>query len=270
MLNVGRIARVVLPYGLYSWLRATKGDYQYQERAGRLNPPWTAYGLLMAVRAAQKYGISSISVAEFGVANGRGLRRMVNLAEQLKSHTGINVRVYGFDTGSGLPTVSDYRDHPELFREGDYPMQNFNALRAELKGRAKLVIGDVREIHDLGSVFDDASPLGFASIDVDIYSSARSILDLLSKIPESLLLPTVQLHFDDVWSEWGYNKFAGELLAIEEFNTLVDNRKIDNDRYVDYWHKGHEPWHASMFMLHVLDHSLRFRSNSDGPKVISE
>jgi len=177
MLNVGRIARSVLPGGIYSWLRATKGDY---------------------------------------------------------------------------------------------PMQNFDALQAELEGRAKLVIGDIREIHDLESVFNDTAPLGFASIDVDIYSSTRSILELLASTPQRFLMPTVQLHFDDVWSEWGYNKYAGELLAIEEFNTLTDVRKIDSDRYVDYWHGGRNPWHASMFMLHVLDHSLRLKPNSGRPKVISE
>ena len=82
MPSVGSLARKLLPHYAYARLRALRGDFQYQERLGKLTPPWTAYGLLMAVRAARKYGNSSISVAEFGVANGRGLRRMTGLAEK--------------------------------------------------------------------------------------------------------------------------------------------------------------------------------------------
>ena len=62
------------------------------------------------------------------------------------------------------------------------------------------------------------------------------------------------LHFDDVWSEWGYNRFAGELLAIDEINTEYETRKIDSDRYNDHWHNGNKPWHVAMYQLQVFDH----------------
>ena len=54
MPNVGSLARRLLPGYAYARLRALRGDFQYQERLGKLTPPWTAYGLLMAVRAARK------------------------------------------------------------------------------------------------------------------------------------------------------------------------------------------------------------------------
>jgi hypothetical protein len=98
------LARKIVPSSLYNQLlRALCGDFQYQERLGKITPPWTAYGLLMAVRAAKKYRHDSISVIEFGVANGRGLRRMTDLAERLSSQTGVRISVFGFDTAEGLP-----------------------------------------------------------------------------------------------------------------------------------------------------------------------
>ena len=268
MTSVGSLARKLLPGYVYGQLRALRGDFQYLERLSKLTPPWTAYGLLMAVRAAKKYGYHSMSVAEFGVANGRGLRRMTHLAERLSAQSGVKISVFGFDSAEGLPALGDYRDHPELFSEGDYPMQDFELLQAELGGGAKLVIGDIREIGSLDDVLRGSGPLGFASVDVDIYSSAKSVLELIAKARSELLFPTIGLHFDDVWSEWGYNRFAGELLAIEEINDEFDTRKIDSDRYVDYWHGGAKPWHAAMYMLHVLDHPDKFKSRETGTQVI--
>ncbi len=91
MLKIGSLTRKLIPRFAYSRIRAARGDYQYQERLGKLTPPWTAYGLLMAVRYAKKHGISSISDAEFGVANGRGLRRMTNLAERLSAQSHVKI-----------------------------------------------------------------------------------------------------------------------------------------------------------------------------------
>lgn len=111
--------------------------------------------------------------------------------------------------------------------------------------------------------------MGFASIDVDIYTSSKSALKLIADASSEYLLPTVGLHFDDVWSEWGYNRFSGELLSIEEINDEHELRKIDRDRYVDYWHGGFTPWHDAMYMLHALDHPDRFKSLKSEPSVIA-
>ena len=248
-------------------MRALAGHFQYQERLGLLKPAWTAYGLLMAVRTAKKYGVDSISVAEFGVANGRGLKRMSALADRLSNQSGVEIAVYGFDTGEGLPQIQDYRDHPEEFAGGDFPMQEIDSLRRDLGGRAELIIGDIREISDLTEVIGD-KPLGFASVDVDIYSSTKAVLRLVGECPSEALLPTTSLHFDDVWAGIHYSRFAGELLAIDEFNQEHQNRGIDVDRHIEYWHGGRKPWHASMYSLHAFDHHLRLDPLPRALKVI--
>jgi hypothetical protein len=195
---------------------------------------------------------------------------MTNLAERVTAATGVNISVFGFDTAEGLPAIADYRDHPEMFSEGDYPMQDFDKLQAELSGRAKLVIGDIRDLDSLDEILTNTGPLGFAFIDVDIYSSAKSALNLITDSSLESLMPTVGLHFDDVWSKWGYNRFAGELLAIEDSNSESDSRKIDKDRYIHYWHNETKPWHASMYILHVLDHPDRFKTLRAETQVIQD
>lgn len=95
MPSIGSLARKLLPDYAYARLRALRGDFQYQERLGKLKPPWTAYGLLMAVRAARKYGNGSISVAGFGAACGRGLRYLSerrNLARHVKYFPFVSVQ----------------------------------------------------------------------------------------------------------------------------------------------------------------------------------
>jgi len=122
----------------------------------------------------------------------------------------------------------------------------------------------------LDQVLTESAPLGFASIDVDIYTSSKSALKLIADSKPESLLPTVGLHFDDVWSEWGYNRFAGELLSIEEINDEYSLRKIDRDRYVDYWHGGHSPWHDAMYMLHAFDQPGRFNALRSGARIIAQ
>ena len=95
-----------------------------------------------------------------------------------------------------------------------------------------------------------------------------SALKLIADANTDTLLATVGLHFDDVWSEWGHNRFAGELLAIDEINTEYETRKIDSDRYSDHWHNGNKPWHAAMYQLQVFDHPDRYKTLRSGTQVI--
>ena len=72
-----------------------------------------------------------------------------------------------------------------------------------------------------------APPIGFVSIDLDLYSSTRDALRLLA-LPDKRMLWHVPLYFDDITFLFNH-KFAGELLAIEEFNR--DNALVKIDRW---------------------------------------
>src|SRR5262249_45227850 len=153
--------------------------------------PQYAYGVLRAADVARYFGLDAVTVCEFGVASGDGLVNLVDVAELVASETGITFRVLGFDTGAGLPPLQGFKEHPEIWSGGDFAMVDRDGLIQRTGGRAEVVFGDIAETVD---AFVDSltptSPLGFASIDVDIYSGARSSLRSLLG-PSEKLLPAV-------------------------------------------------------------------------------
>ena len=139
--------------------------------------PHYLVGTLFAAQRARVQGIREISVIEFGVAAGNGLLALQAEAEAVERATGVAIRVYGFDAGpGGLPTFcGDYRDHPDMWMPGDYPM-DVDALRPKLAPRTTLILGDIRENIERFREEYDPSPIGFLSIDVDLYSSTAAAL----------------------------------------------------------------------------------------------
>lgn len=177
-------------------------------------------GVLQAADQAKQQGIKEISAIEFGVAGGTGLVALQDEAEAVERETGVKIKVFGFDAGpSGLPTgTGDYRDHPDAWQPGDYPM-DVAALKARLTERTTLILGDVAETVRSFS----GPPIGFVSFDLDLYSSTRDALKIFS---HATILQHVALYFDDI--EFFFNhEGAGEFLAIKEFNQHSLSIKID-------------------------------------------
>ncbi len=215
-----------------------------------------AFGLLKAADEARARGIRELTVVELGVAAGAGLMNLCELAGRVSAETGVGFRLFGFDSGEGMPSPNDYRDHPELYKEGWFPMDR-GALEAALPANAQLRLGPLAEtVGPFAAELDPAAPLGFATLDVDFYSSASDALRLFEGAPEAYL-PHVNLYVDDL-ALATHTPHAGELLAIAEFNQTQALRKLDRDR--DLRHTRvfkHSEWLAHMFKLQVLDHPER-------------
>lgn len=222
-------------------------------------------GMLAAADEALQEGVKEISAFEFGVAGGNGLLAMAEIANAVSLETGVRIAVYGFDTGSGLPELTgDYRDYPDHWQPGDYPMDE-SALRMRLPANTALVIGNIRETlpQTLPGIKE---PVGFVAVDVDIYSSTRDALWMFS-MPSRRMLRRVYMYWDDVDLPFTH-RFAGELLAMEEFNCNQHGVKIDQWRGI----RKHRPfpeagWLDRMYIAHDLEaisktHSARM------PKVI--
>jgi hypothetical protein len=215
-----------------------------------------AFPVLFAADEAKKLGVKRIQVLEFGVATGAGLLNLCDCAARTEAETGIAIEVVGFDTGSGMPPAIDYRDMPEYFQEGDYPM-DFEALRRSLPGRCRLLIGDVAETIPayLASVTAEA-PVGFISVDVDYYSSAVNTLKVLDGRPEQYL-PLLPVYLDDVGMD-GANPWNGELLAAAEFNARQPMRKIAPFNLLRSKRVfKNAQWIDRMFAAHIHDHPAR-------------
>lgn len=217
---------------------------------------WYAYPLIVAAAEAEKLGLSSLTVIEFGVWRGDGLLNMASICELISASTGLAFQVVGFDTGKGLPSVADFRDHPELWYTGELVMPDSEALRKRLPANCELILGDIANtLPDFLRRLRKDSPIGFVALDVDTYSSSVDALRLFEADAE-LLLPVVPIYVDDSYVELSQCSFAGEALAIREFNEKHPFRKIDHKPIV---RAGREllPWQLAMYFAHVFDHPVR-------------
>lgn len=218
--------------------------------------PHYAYGIYEAARRARAQGLKGITVIEFGVANGRGLMAMAIYARKIQQVLQINICIVGFDSGEGMPAPVDYRDHPELYTEGDFPMIYRDKLLKSLPSNTTLYFQNLIEKPLNKDQFQ--YPIGFISIDVDYYSSTVSMLNSLAALPADKLLPNTLIYLDDIMQE-NHNPYQGELLAIDEFNNRQDLRKIYSFAQNLRPHRilKDAAWINQIFQLHVLDHAKR-------------
>lgn len=217
-----------------------------------------AYGLTLATAVALRMNVQKLTAIEFGVFHGTGLLAMAEICRLIEEHVGVRFKVIGFDTGHGLPLVADWRDHAELWSEGDMVMPDVDALRSSLPDNCELVIGDIKDTlpESYSKIFDD-SVLAFVSIDVDTYGSTRDALNIFRQTATGYL-PVVPVWVDDSYINIFQTNFAGEALAIDEFNRQ-SLRKID--KKIVRTNQMQKPWHHCFYFAHIFDHPLRNTRN---------
>jgi hypothetical protein len=178
-----------------------------------------------AAQLASRLNYPKLSVIEFGCGGGNGLLDAeMHIAEIAKIFP-VNVELYGFDTGTGLPPGQDYRDLLHYFRSGQFQMQPNNLKKRLTIG--KLVLGNVKDTCKTFFADYDPAPIGCVFHDLDFYSSTRDALTLFDA-DAAYFLPRVFMYFDDIIGNntWLANEFVGEQLAINEFNQQHAGKKI--------------------------------------------
>jgi hypothetical protein len=252
---------------IWAYFRIAPVSVRLKAAWSSANRPQYLAGVLEAADQARRQGVSAISVIEFGVASGAGLLILEAHARAVERETGVEIAVFGFDTGHGLPApIGDHRDHPDLWQPGDFPMDEAS-LRRRLGPRTTLVLGNVAETVPRFAADMEHPPVGFAAIDLDFYSSTRDALRLLS-LPDRRMLNRVALYFDDVLGT-GHHAFAGERLAIAEFNAANECVKID--RWYSLVRGNPFPehfWLQQMYMAHDLEAISREKAASQLSKRI--
>lgn len=243
-------------YGEERWIDRN-GNFRQRAARGLVPRSQYCYGMLRAADQAKYFGIGKVKVLEFGVASGAGLLNMIRLAELIQEETGVEFDIVGFDACDGLPAVKGYRDHAELWVDGDFSMKDRAGLLDRIDGRARIIFGDISDtIEGFTAELSSDLPIGFISVDVDIYTATVSAFRCLTSSPENYL-PATGMYFDDTMFYFA-NKWAGELLAINEFNAESKMRKIDKDRSLfRAQSRHHEAWYSAMYVLHILDHPIR-------------
>jgi len=129
---------------------------------------------------------------EFGVGNGTSIKHLSSLTTN---------KIYGFDSFTGLP-----EDWTDGHNKGHFACD----LPTDMPSNVELVVG----------LFNDSLPkflkthtdqVGFVHIDCDLYSSTKTVLDLLN---DRLLNNTIII-FDEFYGYAGWEKH--EYLAFNEF-----------------------------------------------------
>jgi len=188
---------------------------------GVLPRPQYALGLILAATQASALGYKKISVIEFGCWNLEGLIDMENYIEDIKKIIDIEIKVFGFELGTGHPDYSsDPRDRIVTERVGHYKFETKENLH-RLK-HTKMMWGDVK--NTVGQFFNENSikdsPIGFVAFDLGLYTPTKNALKLFDYDSENFL-PRVNIYLDNIYFVL---ENEGETLAFKEFN---ERNKLD-------------------------------------------
>jgi hypothetical protein len=214
-----------------------------------------AFALLKAADYAAAQGVRKIHALEFGVAAGAGLVNLARLAKHVTAATGVEIGITGFDSGTGMPRPLDYRDYPEEFIEGDFPLPDLEALRQSLPPGVAVIEGPVGETAR-GFVERLDAPVGFVSLDLAYHSSTVDALQALLG-PAEHYLPMTLVYLGAVLID-NASPAVGELLAVREFNQAHRHRQLHPFnclREKRIFKNG--LWLHQIHTLHVLDHPRR-------------
>ncbi len=237
------------------WQKFPLGTFKLRSDFDAIPRPHYAYGVYNAALNAKLLGLNKVSCIEFGVAGGNGLICLEQLAIEVEKELGIDIEIYGFDLGSGLPTPIDYRDIPYMWQTGFYEMDE-EKLRGKLC-KSQLVIGHINDT--VKSFFAEyaPAPIGFISFDFDFYSSTVDSFHIFKTKSENLL-PRILCYFDDIigLDLIMHNEYVGELLAIKEYNEVHAKKKITPIHGLRGKRMFPSSWNEQIYAHHDFIHPL--------------
>lgn len=244
--------------GVVATLKKTRdkvvGYYNFERQIlrNRIYRSNYAYCCYHAAILASKLGYKKMSVIEFGCAGGAGLIALEVICEKVSGLTGVEIEIYGFDTGEGLPEPKDYRDLPYHWQKGFFKMEK-DTLEPKLK-KSKIIYGDVEDtIHTFIEKYNPAV-IGCVFHDFDFYSSTKAAFQLFTR-DESNFLPRSFHYFDDIIGGEIelFNSWTGERLAINEFNDENVSRKFDSCHHL-ITKQATQIWYHQIRILHMFEH----------------
>jgi len=201
---------------------------------------------------AKKLGIKKVSALELGVAGGNGMVSLEKYKKKIQKVLDIEIDIYGFDTGYGLPKTENVNEDLPFFWRSDLYKIDKEAL--EKKINSKIFFGDVKDTVD-DFIKTNKSKVSCIFFDLDLYTSTKNFVNQIPKLSDHLL-PRVLCYFDDVYVPENYiNQFNGVFKAIEEFNKSTEKFKLGYS--VDHHKNFKFPLaKSSIYTLHSFENEL--------------
>jgi hypothetical protein len=229
--------------------------FSYREKWDAFERPWYAYGLYNAAIQALNLGINEISVIEFGVARGDGLFNLEKLVNLIQNEIDIKIKIYGFDSGKGLPMPLNQKDQLYFWSQGDFSMDHSEI--SKLLDISTLVLGPISQtIQTFGENYSPP-PIGFLIFDLDFYSSTMDAFKLFELLSPDKFLPRVECYMDDVSSTGllAASISGGVLAAINDFNESSTS-DVKLLRKIDIGRSRILPgsWHNTYWVAHFFSH----------------
>jgi hypothetical protein len=138
---------------------------------------------------------------------------------------------------------------------GDFPC-DVQRLRSRLPHETDLILGRIEEMLPGWLEGFAGPPVGFVSVDVDLYSPTAAICEAFGSAHIGRLLPFVSFYFDDLL-RYLTPRATGELAAIAEFNRSHFDRQFDRDDWLcEDRPFGERLWLKRMYSLCCFDHPV--------------
>jgi hypothetical protein len=171
----------------------------------------------------QGFGAPNGNYYEFGVGRGRTMMRFMKaltLYCRLEGIDPYSYSIFGFDSFEGLPAKESPRDDHAGWHQHQFHYtveqitQRVGSQIDVSRGTVRFIKGFFRDslTPELAAELSSHPP-SIVTIDVDYYSSTKTVLEWLSRILPSGCL----FYFDDLWAFYGHPEM-GEIGAINEFN----------------------------------------------------
>ena len=190
---------------------------------GILPRPHYALGALLAAQQASFFGYKKFTLIEFGCWNNEGLIDLNHWCSIIKKLYNIDYKIYGFDSGRGLPTSFHEKDVKYKWSNNDYKIDKYYNVK-KIKN-IELIVGNVKEtIKNFVKIRRDQEPIGFIAFDMDYYTSTSQSFKIFKAFQKNFI-PRPILYFDDFVLT---SEFEGEYLAINNFNKKNKNYKISS------------------------------------------
>jgi hypothetical protein len=251
-----KLAMDPLPLRVRLWRgllrRMAWAPYEIRLDAGAVERPPYGYCLYHAADLARRLGLERISALEFGVARGSGLLALEQHAAEVRRRFGIDIEIYGFDSGAGLPQAADYRDFPNWIQVGRFQTEGAELQNPVLES-TRLVVGNVAETVPTFFAKFKPAPVACVFFDLVLYSSTLAALKLFDA-DEQHFLPRIFCYFDDIIGSEKelYSDFTGARLAIREFNDAHVHQKISPTYHLVA--RAPDVWHQKIFVRHDFQH----------------